>query len=357
MRKITHFYKYFTFTTVFSLCFTPLFGAYDYAHCVKYFNAASTTVGDTQAISIKNGKKQLHIMYAPIPPDNVKILKSDPFIGLYLVSLPTTKQSYDLLALDNRTLNDKNLAAISRNTTQKGSITKRQKGFVHFAHFSAKAPRNGVLGNICYQIYGLTVGNQHFIEKRYIDRFIAQKSPYYGDLGIRFEINTKKVLLVDPFATKNPFMPDDEILSINGKTISSGTELEWEMSNLKKDSVAKVRIRRQSKILTLNAQVGQRYGGFLLRETFLERFGIVLDENMYILSIDLNRAGRFKQLREGDKILWINKQPIITSQDLSTHERFERLKFLLSQTHFDERFDGKIQLLIIRNDLEIFVKV
>ena len=81
------------------------------------------------------------------------------------------------------------------------------------------------------------------------------------------------------------------------------------------------------------------------------------DEYMTIISINPSLAGRFSQLRAGDRILWINKEPIITASTDNAHKRFERLKFLLSQTRFDTRFDDKIQLLIVRNDLEIFLKM
>ncbi|TLD94676.1 PDZ domain-containing protein [Helicobacter jaachi] len=332
--------------------------AYDYSHCIKYFKAASTPVGSSYAISLKNGAQQSHILFSLEPPQHVKILKADRFIGLYLIALPRTKQSYELLTLDSRTLNDKNLAFISASPkVHVGHITKRQNGFLNYAHFSAPTQVNGVLGNICYQIYGLGVGNGKFIEKKYIDRFLAQKSPYYGDLGIRLESSKAIVSTIDPFMPNNPFEPSDELLSINGTKVLNSGQAEWIISNLKKDSLAKVTLKRKGKILTLSVRVSQRYGGFLLKETFLERFGINIDENMTIVSINPAMAGRFSQLRAGDRILWINKEPIITSQTTSAHKRFERLKWLLSQSRFDERFEGKMQLLIMRDNLEIFIKV
>ncbi len=338
------------------LCATSVW-AYDYSHCIKYFNAASTPVGSTYAISLKNGTGQHHLLYSPTPPRNVKLLKADPFIGLYLISASKTKQSYELLPLDARTLKDKNLALISANAkVHTGHITKRQTNFLNYARFSAHASANSVLGNICYQIYGISVGNNQFIEKKYIDRFLSQKSPYYGDLGVRFNSPKAIVDMIDPFIDST-FRLNDEILSINGTKVSSSDEAEWLISNLKKDSLAKILIKRNGKNMTINVKVGQRYGGFLLRETFLERFGIQLDEYMTIISINPSLAGRFSQLRAGDRILWINKEPIITASTDNAHKRFERLKFLLSQTRFDTRFDDKIQLLIVRNDLEIFLKM
>lgn len=341
---------------ILSLCSHAL--AYDYSHCVKYFKAASTPVDSSYAISLKVGTTQHHILYAKTPPKNVKILKADPFVGLYLLALPETKQSYELLPLDKRTLNDKKLAIISANHAPSiGHITKRQNGFIDYAGFSNKTSQNGVLGNICYQIYGLGVGNNGFIEKKYIDRFLHQKSAYYGDLGIRFYSQKPIVSFIDPFFPNNPFQPQDEILSINGTKVSNSGQIEWIMSNLKKDSQAKVLIKRNGKTMTLLVKVNQRYGGFLLRETFLERFGITLNDEMIIQSTNPAIAGRFSQLRVNDKILFINKNPIITQSTDTTHKRFERLKMLLSQAAFNEEFDGKIQLLILRDGLEIFIKI
>lgn len=353
----TFFYKFHALCFVSLLFYSASLWGYDYSHCVKYFKAASTPVGSSYAISLKNGAQQHHIMFSPTAPSGVKILKADPFIGLYLIAAARTKQSYDLLALDARTLKDKNLAFISANAkVHTGQITKRQNGFIDYARFSSSTSANGVLGNICYQIYGIGVGNQKFIEKKYIDRFLAQKTPYYGDLGIRFSSSKPIVSIMNPF-TDIPFQPQDEILSINGTKINNSSEAEWIISNLKKGSSAKVLIRRGNKTLQVNAKVSQRYGGFLLKETFLEQFGINIDENMIIQSINPSLAGRFSPLRAGDKIVWINKEPILTNATDTMHKRFERLKYLLSQTRFDERFGDKMQLLIVRNNLEIFIKL
>lgn len=343
---------------VLSIAFFSTTFAYDYSHCIKYFKAASTPIDSTHAISLKSGAKQLHILFSPTPPKNVKILKADPFIGLYLLALPPTKQSYELLTLDKRTLSDRKLAFVSASPTPHiGHITKRQNGFLDYARFSTTTSQNGVLGNICYQIYGLGVGNGGFIEKKYIDRFLQQKSAYYGDLGIRFTSQKPVVSFIDPFLPNNPFLPQDEIVSINGTKVTHSGAIEWIMSNLKQNSQAKVAIKRNGKPLTLNARVYKRYGGFLLQETFLERFGITLDDDMTIQAIDSRLAARFSQLRVGDRIIWIDKMPIITQATDTRYKRFERLRILLSQATLSQEYDGKIQLLIMRDNLEIFIKV
>lgn len=331
---------------------------YDYSHCQKYFSLSSKKTATSNFISINHKGKQVHLMYSPTYPTGVIVKKADPFIGLYLVESKNTPKAYDLLQLDTRTLNDKNLAIISNNAIQKGSIIKRQNGFVDYARFSAPVARNGVLGNICYQIYGLGIGNDLFIEKKYIERFLNQSYPYYGDIGIRFSHASKKPLvsLIDPFLENNPFMPNDEILSINNTNIKNTYDLEWIISNLKKDSLASVKLRRDGKILSIKARVGQRYGGFLLRESFLERFGIELDNDMRILKLS-SKPHRFSELRIGDRLLWINKQPIITESTKTTQQKFNNLARLLSKAKFDTQFDGLMQLLIMRDNLEIFVKL
>ncbi|WP_435793470.1 PDZ domain-containing protein [Helicobacter japonicus] len=173
---------------------------------------------------------------------------------------------------------------------------------------------------------------------------------------MRFASNKAIVSILDPFS-HNSFQVGDEILSINGTKPHNSNEAEWLISNLKKGSLAKVLVKRNGKTLQINAKVNQRYGGFLLKESFLERFGIHLDDNMVIQSINPALAGRFSELRANDKIIWINKEPIITESTDTAYKRFERLKYLLSKTQFDERFEGKIQLLIMRDNLEIFIKV
>ncbi|RVZ89400.1 PDZ domain-containing protein, partial [Helicobacter pylori] len=101
------------------------------------------------------------------------------------------------------------------------------------------------------------------------------------------EEHHKRLVVVqfDPFFPKNPFLKNDEILAINHQKIHSLAEFEWVVSNLKYQSLVKVKIKRNHKIKEVTLKVNKRYGGFLLKDTFLERYGIALDERFIITKI------------------------------------------------------------------------
>ncbi len=321
---------------------------YDYTHCINYYNNASIIVGDTRAVALKHKGKVVLLMHSKTRP-KAKILKSDPFVGLYLIESALPKLSYDLLPLDERTLQDKNLIAITTKNPPKGHITARQSDYLQYARFSSKLAPNSVIGNICYQIYGIGVGGNGFLEKKYIDRFLQCEAGVYGDIGVRLD-SKRRVSLSDPFFANNPFLSGDELVSINGTKLTSLSQAHWIISNLKIGSNVKVSFKRDGVLKNAEVVVDRLRGGMLLRDTFLERFGIELSENLQILSMTNAKKSRLKELKVGDKIVWINKTPAT----------LDNLKTLLSeslQPQALKTYEGKIQLLVRRGEFEFFIKI
>lgn len=329
---------------------TPKPAKLDYTHCKNYYLNASVPVGNTRAIALKHKGKKVYLLHSKTRP-NAKIIKADPFVGLYLIESAPSKLSYNLLALDSRTLKDSNLATISNKEVKKGKITGRQNGYLHYAKFSSPLSQNSVIGNICYQIYGIGIGGNNFLEKKYIDRFLNVGATY-SDIGVRLDMNAKKPLvrLIDPFFPDNPFAVGDEIMSVNGKKVGSVLDTIWAITNLPLNKDAKISIKRDGKTLSLSLRPDKMYGGLLLSDTFLERFGIALGEDLEILSLNESGHLRLGFLKEGDKIVWINKK----------QANINNIKELLSSSQSEdeqEQYDGKIQLLIHRGEAEFFIKI
>lgn len=323
---------------------------FNYSHCKNYYLNASVPVGNTRAIALKHKGKKVYLLQSKTRP-NAKILKADPFVGLYLVESGTSKLSYNLLALDSRTLKDPNLATISAKEVKKGKITARQSGYLNYAKFSSPLAQNSVIGNICYQIYGIGVGGNGFLEKKYIDRFLNVGASY-SDIGVRFDMNVKKPLvrLIDPFFPNNPFMVGDEIVSVNGKKVGSVLDTIWIITNLTQNTSAKIAFKRDGKVHTISIKPDKMYGGLLLSDTFLERFGVAFGEDLEVLSLNDSGHLRLGFLKEGDKIVWINKK----------EANIHNIKELLSNSQSDEelqQYGGKIQLLIHRGEAEFFIKI
>ncbi|MCE3046482.1 PDZ domain-containing protein [Helicobacter sp. faydin-H17] len=349
------------FLAFFALCICLSF-SYDFSFCQKYYRDASVPVEQTRAVLIEHEKQKFFVAFFPTPPKNQQILKADPFIGLYILNLPIKdKPSYVLMPIDSKA-QTLNMASISSKTIQKGIILQSQQGFLDYARFSGEVPRNGVISNICYQIYGLGTQKDQFIDHKYLSRFLEQDTPYYGDLGIRIyptdsKNKTLKVQYVDPFFPNVPFLKDDEILSINQKPIKDYNEFEWFVSNLKKDSIAQVTIKRINKkkteTLTFDVVVQPRYGGFLLPDIFFDRIGIKLDNELKVISTDPAKYNLQQGLLKGDIILWINGERIFSYTKQNPKDVQARLREILTQAVSL----GKLEVLISRDGFQFTINL
>lgn len=325
--------------------------AYNFSHCQKYYQLAS----HSSSVSLFWKKEQVAFLRTLTPPRGVRILKRDPFIGFYLIKLPRTKFAYHLLDIDANAFKYP-MASISKNHARVGTITKRQERFLGHANFSVPIAPNGVVGNICYQIYGIGIKspNRHaFIESKYIKRFLSQSSPYYGDIGVRVrQVGTMVVERVDPFFANNPFLEGDVILRINNQPIGNSARFEWVVSNLAYKSIAHVAIRRKGVLKTLRVRVDRRHGGFLLPDTFLERFGIRLDNDLVITARLARIPAPLNTLRVGDQLVWINKRPIAPRRASHTY-KLRALQKALSHAYMQ----GQIELLLLRRGLEFYIRL
>lgn len=349
------------FLTLFFSCIYLSF-SYDFSFCQKYYRDASVPVEQTRAVLIEYKKQKFFVAFFSTPPKNLQIIKADPFIGLYALNLPSkNKPSYILMPIDSKA-QTLNMASIGSKTIQKGIILQPQQGFLNYARFSGEIPLNGVISNICYQIYGLGIQKDQFIDSKYLNRFLNQEVPYYGDLGIRIypqdsKNKTLKIQYVDPFFPNVPFLKDDEILSINQKPIQDYYEFEWLVSNLKKDSITQVTIKRTNKkkteTLTFDVVVQPRYGGFLLPDIFFDRIGIKLNNELKVIATDPEKYNLQQGLLKGDTILWINGERIFSHTKQNPKDVQARLREVLTQAVSL----GKLEVLISRDGFQFTINL
>ncbi|WQV01702.1 PDZ domain-containing protein [Helicobacter pylori] len=314
-------------------------GAYDFRRCQAFFQKASLQKG---GVALKELPKGVYLYYSKTYPKHAKVIKSDPFIGLYLLQSTPSDYAYTLRDLDKDALT-RPMASVGKNQATEARLLSLQKGYDRYAQISQKVQKNGVISNICYQMLGLGVGGNSFIETKFIKRFLSQQEPYYGDIGVRIEDKNKRLVVVqfDPFFPKNPFLKNDEILAINNQKIHSLAEFEWVVSNLKYQSLTKVTIKRNHKIKEVTLQVNKRYGGFLLKDTFLERYHIALNERFIITKIGSHLPKGLDFLKLGDRILWVNRKDVAFNP--------KALREALSAP--------KIELLVWRKGFEFYIKI
>ncbi|EQD89571.1 hypothetical protein HPSA50_1900 [Helicobacter pylori SouthAfrica50] len=314
-------------------------GAYDFRHCQAFFQKASLQKG---GVALKELPKGVYLYYSKTYPKHAKVIKSDPFIGLYLLQSAPSDYAYTLRDLDKDALT-RPMASVGKNQAKEVQLLSLQKGYDRYARILQEIQKNGVISNICYQMLGLGVGGNGFIETKFIKRFLSQQEPYYGDIGVRIEDKNKRLVVAqfDPFFPKNPFLKNDEILAINGYKIHSLAEFEWVVSNLKYQSLVRVKIKRNRQIKEVTLKVNKRYGGFLLKDTFLERYHIALNERFIITQIGSHLPKGLDFLKLGDRILWVNRKDVAFSP--------KALREALSAP--------KIELLVWRKGFEFYIKI
>ncbi|WP_033614616.1 PDZ domain-containing protein [Helicobacter pylori] len=314
-------------------------GAYDFKHCQAFFQKASLQKG---GVALKELPKGVYLYYSKTYPKHAKVIKSDPFIGLYLLQSTPSDYAYTLRDLDKDALT-RPMASVGANQAKEARLLSLQKGYDRYARIAQEIQKNGVISNICYQMLGLGVGGNGFIETKFIKRFLSQQEPYYGDIGVRIEDKNKRLVVAqfDPFFPKNPFLKNDEILAINDQKIHSLAEFEWVVSNLKYQSLVRVKIKRNRQIKEVTLQVNKRYGGFLLKDTFLERYHIALNERFIITKIGSHLPKGLDFLKLGDRILWVNRKDVAFSP--------KALREALSAP--------KIELLVWRKGFEFYIKI
>lgn len=315
--------------------------AYDFSRCGERIELSSERVDDSYGVAIDESRL-LH--YAKTPPKSHKILKSDPYIGLYLLEAKTPKIPLELRDLTPAVLGDILGSGTPRGFVQ-GKVTARMSGWLAYAHFSQEVPANAIISSVCYQFYGLGVGGNRFIESGYIRRFLASKGAHYGDLRVRFDpsLSRPTIAFIDPFLEENPFRLGDVILTLEGQAVKNREELENRIYDLKPHTLARVSVKREGEVVSFVARVEERDGGMLRPDSFLKRSGLRFSPAWVVEAIEAPQSKGFERLEVGDRILRVN--------GVEMSEGKEGLRLL-------SRFAGEeMSWLIRRGDFEFFIRV
>jgi len=220
-------------------------------------------------------------------------------------------------------------------------IVKRQLGLNHLARFSKKTSFPALLTNSCCALEGIAT-YRGVIEKSYLRHFLQTKEMEYGDIGIRLEEqNTQSVVsAVDPFFKENPFKYGDIIVSFDNKKVHSASRLMQKILFAQQGSWHTVKVKRDNKLLSLRVCTSKRYGGGVLSDTFLERFGIFFDKKLTIVKI----TNKFKNygLAVGDRLLGVNGVLVKAQSELRKYLQKDKSSF---------------SLLFERKNFEFFVNI
>lgn len=310
-------------------------GGYD--SCKQKLIDANAIINETLQLPVPNNKKIIYSKQIPKNIQNLKILKHNPFLSLYLV-VDKKGFKYPFVINMNQSLG---CAAVDKTSATELKIIKRQVGLNSFAKANEEFSTQKILTNSCCALEGL-VTSDGIIEKEYLLRFINTKENIYADVGARVEdINSLVVVkYIDPFMKNNPFKKSDCIISLNGKKVKSSANFMRNILFSKIGSSHKVTIKRDTKILKLQVKTKKRYGGGYISDTFLEQKGLYFSKDLKIIKI--TKPKKAYELKLGDKLLQVNGMIVENQQDV-----------MESISNFEE-FPS---LLFERNDFQFFIRV
>lgn len=316
--------------------------AADYSKCAQRLALSMETVGTSTAVAL-NDRELLY--FGLQPPQGFQIIKSDKFMGLYLL-----QAKRKMVPLELRDLTDDVLDSITGVGTLKdfipGKVMSRMTGFLNYAQFSVPTPANSVITSICYQFYGLGTGNG-FIESSYIKRFLEGNNFHYGDLGGLFTlgVDNRSIIVdyVEPFTDGIELQIGDKILELNGNAPANFNAFMQSIYSLTPNTDATLRILRNGQEMEIVTRVFDRKGGMILPYEYLSALGIRFSPDWVIEQMGNTPVG-FDKLQVGDQILKIN------NQDMPT-DFVQGAKLISSQSK------GNMVFLVVRDGFQFFITI
>ena len=266
-----------------------------------------------------------------------KILKHDPYLSLYLVE---DKKGFRYPFIINNRLT-LGTATVNNKRAVEGKIRRRQIGLNRLATFSEAVDTPSILLTSCCSLEGIATP-RGIIEKEYLERFINIKKVSYSDIGIRVDDseNCVKVVSINPYMKGNPFMVGDCVLSFDGKKVQdAATLMRWILFS-KIGSMHTLKIKRDSRYLTLKVKSQNRHGGGYLADIYLEFSGLYFNKNLEIVKI-APRARKYG-LKLGDKLLEIDQNSVPAK---------DKIEKIISQSK------ESVNLLFQREQFQFFVKI
>ncbi len=287
----------------------------------KYFDAG---VESNNTLIIPLSKTQSLLYSKQQPP--FKILKSNPYLGLYILENQNNKFPYLFSLKESDTL-----AVISSPIVKTLSNSKPQIGLSQWSQALRRLPF-GMINDTCCSLHGLSV-EDGIIEKDYLEHFVSTKEFGYADAGFRLGLNNKKAIVtsIDPYMRDQKFLVGDEILYMDKKLVYSTSALMQKILFSKPNTMHHFRIKREGVNIPLKVTFDKRYGGGLLSDTYLERFSLFLDRELNFVATPTN-----SKIKIADKLVAINGEKVedIMSVRESIMHSPENLTFLLERNGF-----------------------
>lgn len=307
--------------------------ALDFSKCQEYQLQASREfiLNNGNMIRAYHIGEGNYLAFSKEDIEDKRLKKRDRLLGLALFSDKTIEKKYDLVKIKNE------IPAVALNgaSSTKGVIKRAQKSLKDLAIFSSPMPKNAMISDICYQMYGISTGGNRFIDKKYIDSFLNTKAMEISHTSLGIILSDDNIIQdINPFISTT-LRIGDRILSLNNKPINSKEEFINLEANLALNKIATIAAKRGKDEIIVALKPFLRIVDFDRVESYLAFFGIDLSPDLVILNNP--NFGGFKQ---GDRLLRLNQINISNTNELNMAIREvikqnENLSFLISRENFE----------------------
>ena len=297
---------------LFNLLLLNIYGCKtNYKSAIQKVKDSNSIQNDIILLPIKNHKRLVFTQDIASLGKNIKILKSDKFLSLYLVSgLKDFKYPF----LINK-IKYAPVAIIDKKCSTPYKVVQKQIGLDSFAKGVKSSNKVGLVLSSCSFLEAIATP-KGVIEKSYIKRFLQTKQTIYGDVGIRVKQDAHHIVVSssDPFSPANQLKKGDIILSLDGKKPLDASTFIKNILFSKISQQHTIKIKRLSKIKSFKIITQNRYGGGYISDTFLEKKGIYFDENLTI--VDIKDFAKKYKLEVGDRLIRVNQVSIKNQQEV-----------------------------------------
>ncbi len=287
----------------FLLAVAVLWAQNDCSHCDRKYDNAAFMIGKDRAISV-GGDRALMIN----KPENLSVIAYNRFLNLYLIQSKDRKNLVEF----KYPFTEKQMTLFNEKGFKDVELIKRQCGLRSFGEIDQKVKDFSILSGMCCKSFGLVSTNGKVIDSEYIKDFLKRQDALYGDIGLRFD-DKMRVEYIDPYIAPQI----EKGAKIQG--FETLRDLEDRILFAKPGSSVKLRYEDSSgKIRTTHFSVKQRFGGGMVSDSFLERFGILFSDDLRIVWINPESKARKAGLKVGDLLKNIDLHEVSTPEEVKT---------------------------------------
>lgn len=307
--------------------------ALDFSKCQEYQLQASKefVLNNGNMIRAYHIGEGRYLAFSKEDIEDERLKKFDKLLGLALFADSNIEKRYDLVKIK------KEIPAVALNgaSSTKGVIKQAQKSLKDLAVFSSPMPQNAMISDICYQMYGISVGGNRFIDKQYIERFLNEKSAQISHTSLGIILTNDNIIKdINPFVSST-LRIGDKIISLNNKPISSKEEFINLEANLAPNKIATISAKRGKNEIIVALMPFLRIVDFDKLESYMAFFGLDLSPDLVILN-----SPSFGGFKQGDKFLRLNQIKISNINELNMAIRAvlkqnENMSFLINRENFE----------------------